>query len=371
MHIIDTHTVCSKCNLGAPSQQTSNAVCSLCGMCAVCCAKSKSTCGRGQAGATSTHTIVSTQGRKGVTECRWCGGQLGCVECSASVCDECRFCAVCCAFSPICGGKSSGEVDIYKTEQEKRGLVVGALVERNPADWKWGDQVALWFFFPLSFQIFDFMRCLIENYFQDGGAGKHGLIISRNADGWMAVMWESSISNNYRCGAQGAFDIMLAREKKDTKPVDSKSVEKKDAKPVDKTSIIVTGCDFQNNNGVFQYAGQRNGHPCYTRNPSPGALYFDGTHWKLCQAGNGLEETGWNYSQLPYREGLPLGRWTQGKKVSGEKPREYGYMMVRRKTIVDRKGAVKLKMTWARQNQVTVTDEKKKIRFDKVKFNFE
>ena len=27
-----------------------------------------------------------------------------------------------------------------------------------------------------------------------------------------------------------------------------------------------------------------------------GAIYYDGTHWKLCQSGNGTSEGGWNYS---------------------------------------------------------------------------
>eukprot|EP00008_Paramoeba_atlantica_P008312 CAMPEP_0201481208 /NCGR_PEP_ID=MMETSP0151_2-20130828/5507_1 /ASSEMBLY_ACC=CAM_ASM_000257 /TAXON_ID=200890 /ORGANISM="Paramoeba atlantica, Strain 621/1 / CCAP 1560/9" /LENGTH=153 /DNA_ID=CAMNT_0047863293 /DNA_START=112 /DNA_END=573 /DNA_ORIENTATION=- len=52
-----------------------------------------------------------------------------------------------------------------------------------------------------------------------------------------------------------------------------------------------------------------------------GAIFFDGAcgYWKLCQAGKGEDETGWNYSQLPMDpESLepPLGRWVQEKSLS-------------------------------------------------------
>jgi hypothetical protein len=41
-------------------------------------------------------------------------------------------------------------------------------------------------------------------------------------------------------------------------------------------SIEISGCDYPNDNGLFVLDGRRNGQPCYSRRPGPGALYFDG-----------------------------------------------------------------------------------------------
>ena len=57
--------------------------------------------------------------------------------------------------------------------------------------------------------------------------------------------------------------------------------------------------DIKNCEGVFKPAGTRNGKTCFTNVGGTGALYFDGKHWKLCRAGQGPSETGWNFSQLP------------------------------------------------------------------------
>ena len=61
-------------------------------------------------------------------------------------------------------------------------MAVGATVERGP-DWKWDDQ--------------------------DGGAGTRGVVTSVQDDDWVGVCWSNgnAKSNNYRWGAQNAFDL--------------------------------------------------------------------------------------------------------------------------------------------------------------------
>ena len=65
-----------------------------------------------------------------------------------------------------------------------RSAQLGVRVRRGP-DWKWDDQDA-------------------------GGAGttKEGA----NAEGWVAVKWDAGGENNYRVGAQGEYDLMVARD---------------------------------------------------------------------------------------------------------------------------------------------------------------
>jgi hypothetical protein len=65
-------------------------------------------------------------------------------------------------------------------EALRRGLVVGAIVERNPSDWKWGDQ--------------------------DGGAGSRGRIV-KVEPGWVKVDWERAGKNSYRAGKDSCFDV--------------------------------------------------------------------------------------------------------------------------------------------------------------------
>ena len=56
--------------------------------------------------------------------------------------------------------------------------------------------------------------------------------------------------------------------------------------------IRVEGCERVGCNGDFFYAGERNDRPCYTNRRGTGALYFDGTFWKICQIGEGPDESG-------------------------------------------------------------------------------
>jgi len=60
--------------------------------------------------------------------------------------------------------------------------------------------------------------------------------------------------------------------------------------------------------GRYLQCGERGGALCYSRDGG-GSLYYDGKHWKLCQAGNGTGETGWNFSQAGPKEQVPLGKW--------------------------------------------------------------
>ena len=67
--------------------------------------------------------------------------------------------------------------------------------------------------------------------------------------------------------------------------------------------IRVEGCDgVPACNGDFLYAGERNERPCFTHSRGSGALYYDGTFWKLCQHGDGVGMSGWNFSQKPMDE---------------------------------------------------------------------
>ena len=86
--------------------------------------------------------------------------------------------------------------------------------------------------------------------------------------------------------------------------------------------------------GHFDYEGERNGAPCYSRREGPGALYYDGSHWKICQAGKGKSEEGWNFSQTPLSSaspgdngeltrGPPLGAWDKAKRLTSECARDY------------------------------------------------
>ena len=45
----------------------------------------------------------------------------------------------------------------------------------------------------------------------------------------------------------------------------------------------------------------RNGKYCYTKKKDGGAIYYSGkkdNKWKICQSGDGLRTTGWNYRFL-------------------------------------------------------------------------
>jgi hypothetical protein len=67
----------------------------------------------------------------------------------------------------------------------------------------------------------------------------------------------------------------------------------------------------------------RNGGPCYTREGGTGAIYYDGTYWKICSIGNGAVETGWNFSQSGVCTAVPLGSWDASKRQMSETTRDY------------------------------------------------
>eukprot|EP00900_Chrysochromulina_parva_P022585 jgi/Chrpa1/4960/Chrysochromulina_OHIO_Genome00002465-RA len=67
----------------------------------------------------------------------------------------------------------------------------------------------------------------------------------------------------------------------------------------------------------------RNGGPCYTREGGTGAIYYDGTYWKICFTGNGAVETGWNFSQSGDCTRVPLGSWDASKRQMSESARDY------------------------------------------------
>ena len=64
-----------------------------------------------------------------------------------------------------------------------RDLPIGTIVKRGP-DWQWG--------------------------MQDGGAGGKGTVISAiDEDMWVDVRWADGSTNNYRWGAEGAYDLEI------------------------------------------------------------------------------------------------------------------------------------------------------------------
>ena len=62
----------------------------------------------------------------------------------------------------------------------------GIRVRRGP-DWRWGNQ--------------------------DGGKGKEGVVSTESASskGWVRVTWDTGDTNNYRFGADDAYDLDLTR----------------------------------------------------------------------------------------------------------------------------------------------------------------
>jgi hypothetical protein len=89
--------------------------------------------------------------------------------------------------------------------------------------------------------------------------------------------------------------------------------------------IHVSGDSGANCSGTYNLIpGQlRNGGPCYTREGGTGAIYYDGTYWKICQTGNGAVETGWNFSQSGDCTRVPLGSWDASKREMSEATRDY------------------------------------------------
>jgi len=77
----------------------------------------------------------------------------------------------------------------------------------------------------------------------------------------------------------------------------------------------------------------RNGGPCYTREGGTGAIYYDGTYWKICQAGIGSAENGWNFSQYGVCVAVPLGSWDASKRQMSETTRDYSSLTLAPDTV--------------------------------------
>jgi hypothetical protein len=96
--------------------------------------------------------------------------------------------------------------------------------------------------------------------------------------------------------------------------------------------IEVSGAiDLAACNGVYQAEEPlRNGRKCFSR-PGGGAIYFDGSFWKICQGGSGQSESGWNFSQTPRDGGLlpPFGRWNAAQRIQSEMARDYSLLDVK------------------------------------------
>ena len=91
-------------------------------------------------------------------------------------------------------------------------------------------------------------------------------------------------------------------------------------------SIRIKNAVGRDCNGFFaKEKTTRNGKSCFSRNGG-GCIYFDGSHWRICQIGNALDETGWNYSQLPKDASSldpPMGQWAGDRNISSETQVEY------------------------------------------------
>ena len=97
---------------------------------------------------------------------------------------------------------------------------------------------------------------------------------------------------------------------------------------------------IENCEGLFKAAGERRGKLCFTHVGGTGALYFDGAYWKLCRAGVGPSECGWNFSQRHPGGGggegssdgarddpdrwPPAGAWRESERCM-ESPVNYGF----------------------------------------------
>ena len=97
--------------------------------------------------------------------------------------------------------------------------------------------------------------------------------------------------------------------------------------------LVVNGCidRVADCNGTYKPIGNRNGRKCFSKvDGSRGAVYYDGSRWKVCQEGAGDTESGWNYSQTEGAETAgapagfpPLGSWQASRGVSSESPIDY------------------------------------------------
>ncbi len=84
--------------------------------------------------------------------------------------------------------------------------------------------------------------------------------------------------------------------------------------------------------GEYKFAGMRNGRPCFNRvDAKPGALYFDGSYWKLTNEGAARTEIQWNYSQMqnPTSPVPPLGSWSAQAAKGGSTEADYGKLRLK------------------------------------------
>jgi len=95
---------------------------------------------------------------------------------------------------------------------------------------------------------------------------------------------------------------------------------------------VVSGDRGVNCSGTYNLVPGRlrNGGPCYTREGGTGAIYYDGLYWKICQAGTGPEESGWNFSQSGVCTAVPLGSWDASKRKMSESTRDYSTLSLDR-----------------------------------------
>jgi hypothetical protein len=109
-------------------------------------------------------------------------------------------------------------------------------------------------------------------------------------------------------------------------------VPKASVEPDAAVELEVTGAiDMRACNGTYQAekGHLRNGRPCFSKKGG-GAIYFDGSYWKMCQDGCGRSESGWNFSQRPTdsKRLPPLGRWVPEARTS-EASRDYSQLEVK------------------------------------------
>ena len=80
-------------------------------------------------------------------------------------------------------------------------MVIGTRVVRGK-DWEWGDQ---------------------DGTISDSNPAMGTVVKALTRSGWVDVKWDTGISNSYRMGSDGKYDLKLA----ETKAVDSKSTKGK------------------------------------------------------------------------------------------------------------------------------------------------
>ena len=118
---------------------------------------------------------------------------------------------------------------------------------------------------------------------KDGVTPRHGWGSARGAIGVVRSISGSSCTVNFpdQSGWSGVTEEM------EVVPDDDDEEEEEGELEPSSVTITVSGCDSPNCNGEYEYCGERNGRACFNRTGSrEGTLYFDGTHWKICQSGS-------------------------------------------------------------------------------------